>query len=67
MGVLLNIAKGLHTDFRESGASTLNREKTWELLELVTEIAPQIEHLNHDKHTERRSVVAVSETAPPSA
>ena len=67
MGVLLNIAKGLHTDFHESGVSTLDREKTLELLELVAELAAQVEHLNHDKHAEQRSVVAVSETAPPSA
>jgi hypothetical protein len=45
MGILLNIAKQLHQDFHESGASTLNRESTLELLELVKELAGQVEHL----------------------
>jgi hypothetical protein len=64
MGILLNIAKRLHTDFHGSGASTLERQKALELLELVAELAAQVEHLSHDKHAEERSVAVVSEQAP---
>jgi hypothetical protein len=34
MGILLDIAKRLHRDFHQSGASTLDRQNTLELLEL---------------------------------
>ena len=44
--VLLNLAKRLHTDFTESGAATLSRQNTLELLQLVHELAVEVERLN---------------------
>jgi len=59
MGNLLNIAKRLHTDFDESGTTSLDRQTTLELLELVTELAVQVEHLSHNRQAEGQSVGTV--------
>lgn len=49
MAILVDIAQRLHGDFHRSGASSLSREQTMELLELVKEIAMQVEHASRQR------------------
>ena len=46
MGILLDIADSLHKEFHRSNTNTLDRERTLDLLELVTELAAEVEHLS---------------------
>ena len=51
--ILLTLAKRLHGDFTESGAAALDRQSTLELLQVVHELAAQVERLNlHEKKEE---------------
>jgi hypothetical protein len=45
MAVLHKLAKELHKEFWESGALALIRDQTVSLLELVAEVAGQVDHL----------------------
>jgi hypothetical protein len=45
MNLLHKLAKELHKEFWESGALALNRDQTASLLELLSEVAGQVDHL----------------------
>jgi hypothetical protein len=53
MAILVDIAQRLHEDFFRSGASSLSREQTMDLLELVKEIAMQVECAMQVEHASR--------------
>jgi hypothetical protein len=45
MALLHKLTKELHKEFWESGALALNRDQTVSLLELLAEVAGQVDHL----------------------
>jgi hypothetical protein len=47
MALLHNLTKNLHREFWESGALALDRDQTLSLLELLAEVAGQVDHLTH--------------------
>jgi hypothetical protein len=47
MALLHKLTKELHKEFWESGALALNRDQTVSLLELLAEVAGQVDHLTH--------------------
>jgi hypothetical protein len=47
MGILRDHAERLHRDFHRSGAKSLDHNTTLEVLELLTELAMQVEHLTY--------------------
>ena len=47
MALLHKLTKDLHREFHESGALALNREQTLSLLELLAEVADQVDHLTY--------------------
>ena len=57
MAILREFATRLHRDFHQSGAKSLDQNTTLELLELVKELAMQVEHLTYlapNKAAEKR-------------
>jgi hypothetical protein len=47
MALLHNLTKNLHREFAESGATALDRDQILSLLELLMEVAGQIDHLTY--------------------
>jgi hypothetical protein len=47
VALLHNLTKTLHREFAASGATSLDREQTLSLLELLMEVAGQVDHLTY--------------------
>jgi hypothetical protein len=47
MALLHKLTKDLHREFWESGALSLSRDQTISLLELLREVAAQVDHLTY--------------------